>query len=1038
MPDFDKNLQSVTEKVKTKLPESPLISIPTPDLNVALPDLSAQYASKEPMQKDLSNRKGEDALKKFFGDGPVVTRMAPTITAQEAYQNRRYDKYAPEIVDMENQKAYNQSVLDKAVNGVLKGTNLAATTVAGGFGMLYGIGKAVTVSHKISDIWDNEATRALDDWNTKVDQEFLPNYYTNVEKNAAWYSTDNWFKANFLWDKLVKNAGFAVGAMVSGNIVNAGIGAIGKGLGAAAMAGATASEASQGFKIISPLLKNMARAFSQGKNVEVAGILKKELASIADVDASTSAIAELSKLTNKFAAIQDGAKRSIIATYSSAGEASFEALSTAREHRANLIEQYKQSHGGLDPEGADLEKIDASTEALGAASFFGNMALLTITEHGQLPKLIGSKYSVDKQVANSLLGKVEEVVKREVKYVKATPTTKFGKVWGKTTDVFDFTKKYVFDPNEAFQEAGQYALQVGATNYYNKAYQSKKADALVDGFLYGVMGTDENGEGKGVLNSKEGAESILLGGITGSLMQIKGKIKEARAVKSNTEKFLTQLNNSPSFKAAYEVRLAAANRGVVLQEQQQDAVMQGDKLEAKDLDADMMHNYIMPRIKYGRFDMVMDDIADLKKEGSTEKGLAQLKDAGLANINDTVQSYQKRLTNFEKIANNTNEIFKASNLRFGGEVIKDEKGVPILNAEGKQQRKYSSEVVDKLVYSASKIADYDMRIPQVNMPLVEAGISTQEIIDGILKDFKVNGEATEQARKQIDDMQGVTSTVKDDLKTALSEVIELAGRKKTFLEEYNAIKESPLNYQPLGGYEFGDAEETDVLVKQNISAKKKKEKLVDVPLEVGKVYSLAEPVRRDGNKLHLAPKIAVVSQTLGNEIEVMLPDGTKTFISREDFKKYNIIGESNTDEDLQKEFDASIETVLNNPKNSDLKDKIEKEVKEKLKEGEGKDKEAAYRRAIINSLDNKELIDAIEKEFNKRTKKILEKREKERLLNEALQKGKDALDKLQDNLGLDEVGTGDDDRDAQDHLKSETNTSRLKSVGKLYLKELQM
>lgn len=57
MPDFDKNLNAVTEKVKTKLPESPLISIPTPDLNVALPDLSAQYASKEPVQKTLEEEK---------------------------------------------------------------------------------------------------------------------------------------------------------------------------------------------------------------------------------------------------------------------------------------------------------------------------------------------------------------------------------------------------------------------------------------------------------------------------------------------------------------------------------------------------------------------------------------------------------------------------------------------------------------------------------------------------------------------------------------------------------------------------------------------------------------------------------------------------------------------------------------------------------------------------------------------------------------------------------------------------------------------
>ena len=60
-------------------------------------------------------------------------------------------------------------------------------------------------------------------------------------------------------------------------------------------------------------------------------------------------------------------------------------------------------------------------------------------------------------------------------------------------------------PKEAAQEGLQYQLQVGVQNYYNKAYQTKSADAWVDGFMYGLNGVKE-GKPVGLLNTKEGAE----------------------------------------------------------------------------------------------------------------------------------------------------------------------------------------------------------------------------------------------------------------------------------------------------------------------------------------------------------------------------------------------------------------------------------------------------------------------------------------------------------------------------------------------------
>jgi hypothetical protein len=43
----------------------------------------------------------------FFGDGPVVNDMAPTVTAKELYENRRYEIFSPDITDIDfNEKIY--------------------------------------------------------------------------------------------------------------------------------------------------------------------------------------------------------------------------------------------------------------------------------------------------------------------------------------------------------------------------------------------------------------------------------------------------------------------------------------------------------------------------------------------------------------------------------------------------------------------------------------------------------------------------------------------------------------------------------------------------------------------------------------------------------------------------------------------------------------------------------------------------------------------------------------------------------------------
>jgi alkylated DNA repair dioxygenase AlkB/predicted NAD-dependent protein-ADP-ribosyltransferase YbiA (DUF1768 family) len=978
MPDFDKDLIAPVNLPQEDIREPQVRAYTPAELSSGGPTLA-----HTPDIFDKLNAASKSSR---------YDKIGPFVTQAELEANKRYDAFNPTVDNQEDFAAYGQGTIEKAVNGILKGANLAATTVAGGFGMLGGA-IASPFTGKLSTIWDNPVMNALDEWNNKVDQEYLPNYYTDVEKNANWYSTDNWMKANFIFDKFIKNAGFAVGAMYSGNLANAFLKGAGRLLGAGAAELALSAEASQSFKLFTPLLRNTARAFSRAQNIEMAAMLEKNIGSIAELNSVNSEIANISRSINKFAKIGDEVRRTAIAAYSTAGEASFEALQTSKEYRNKLIENYKAANGGLEPTGEDLEAIDQSTRDVGAASFLGNLAVLGVTEYFQLNKLLGSTYSAEKQAANSMMGQVNETVVEGGLHVAAEATTKFGKLYDKVIGI----GKYFVDPKESLQEGAQYALQVGSQNYYAKAFRGQDAQFLVDGVLHGLYGKNEKGEGVGVFNSKEGGESMLLGAFTGGGMQALGTYKMDKALTANTNRFLNEINNAPTYQEAFIDRMNSINRDTQLEKEYSDAVRSGDKLEAKDIKADKMHNYLAARIKYGRFDLVMEDIADMRRLSSTEQGLANLKEEGIAGINDDIPSFHARLNNFEQVAKNTDEIYRSLDLRYSG----------VMTDDGK--RKYSNQTIDKLAYASSKIYNYDQRIPQVNQSLIDAGISTFDILNSIIEEGVPNKKATEEAIDFINKSKTINNDTKKDLKTNLSHVIEMSLRRNAFIEEYNKISSDPLEYELP---EYTDINDPLARVKQAISPEERAmgKRATNKDLEIGKEYSLAEPVRREGNTISLAPKIKVLAKTLGGEYEVQLPNGATKFMKPIDFKDYNIIESSNESEEFSDILSKAINTVLRKPQYQDLK------------VPEGRDPIE-----WINSLDNKALVDDIEKVFATRASAFVKEMAKSQYKREQLLNNKGDVQEGQDELenGSGEFSTGTEPDESIDPEKKRKPTSIL-------------
>ena len=851
-------------------------SLPMPSLGGGEPTPSALSALENSI---LSNR----------GNGKQMGGGIPRSLAEST--SRRYDAYVPGNYNNEDAYAQGQGWTEKMVNGVGKGLLLTGTTfLQSTLGMANGLARWA-IDGRAASFYDNEFNRNLDELN-KASEDYLPNYYKDVEKNAAWYSPSKILSANFFWDGIIKNMGFAAGAALSGGAY------------ASALKGLSA-------------LPSLSKLFSVGKAAEALAATEEGLLAANKVAETYGKVKSLSdRFLGTYNALNTG-QRVLVAGLATTGEAGFEAYHNLNDFRNERIKEYTDIHGAP-PTGKDLDDINIQADSVGNSSFLLNTGLLTATNYIQFPKMLGSSYRAEKGIVNSLTREIGDITKDAAGNFIAKPN-RFGKI----VSTLNKVRPYTFSIAEGFEEGAQYAIQVGTQDYYNKKYKGNAASFL-DSLSEGITQT---------LGTNEGMENVLIGGLSGALMMGKGRYTEAKAKATNTVAAIESFNKWKLSDFTKDT-IDSVNRGTILQEERENLIRQGDVLESKDKEADYIINYLTPRIKYGRYDLVRSDIEEYKQLAMSDEGFAQLQSEGKALADDTKDSYLQRLANLEQTSDNVKSLYQSLNLRYGG-IVKD--GKPV----------YSPVIMDKMVYAASKIADYDKRIPKVINALSAAGISVNDVLQGITREGKANEDATVEALEQINNMKNVTSDVKDELKTELLDAVELSLRREKFIGEYDSMKKDPSKY------EEKEVDETTPAVVQQTQ----EDKTIKKELEVGKEYSLTDAVRREGNTLQLAPKIAVISKSLGGEFQVRLPNGETSFLTPEQFKEYKISDQDNTSEDLSNLLDKTIDSVLSKDKYSD----IAKPTADKLE--------------YINSLDNKELVDEIETKFKATSEEYIKQAE---------------------------------------------------------------
>jgi len=653
-----------------------------------------------------------------------------TLDEYAANEKGRYDYFMPGNFDNEDAAAQGQSFGAKMVNGVSKGLLLTGTTfLQSTVGLVNGTYQAIA-DGKFSSFYDNEFNRSLDELN-KYSEDALPNYYTAAERDAKWYSPKYWATGNFLWDGVVKNLGFAAGAALSGGVYTSTLKA----------------------------LPYASRLFSVGKAAETLAATEAGLAGASKVADTYGKIRSLSdKFLSNYNTLNP-AGRFVVAGLSTTGEAGIEALHSSNEFRQRLIDEHVGQYG-VEPTGAALQAINDAAEGSGNATFFANVGLLTATNLIQFPKILGSTYKGEKGIINGIVREIDDIVYEGGKYVK--PKTKYPFL-----SRLNKIRPYTFSTSEAFEEVSQYSATVTTQDYYNKA-RNGEATSWLNSIGVGIT--------KGAF-SDEGAKNALIGGISGSLMLGRGRFMQDRAKSKNTAQALKDLNNANLSDFTKET-IDAVNRGTVLQQEREAAIKSGDTLNSKDLEADYIANYLTPRIKYGRYDLVKADIAEYKKLASTDAGFEQLQAEGKALETDTREAYAERLNRFEQTAENFKSLWQSLNLRYSGQL--DENGKPI----------YDNNVMNKMLYAATKVADYDQRIQELSAPLAAAGINISDVIQGLV-DGDV--EAFNAAAESIKNMD-ILDENKDTLGKNLDDLSELSLRRQSFLQAYQDIKENPSNF----------------------------------------------------------------------------------------------------------------------------------------------------------------------------------------------------------------------------------------------------
>ena len=534
-------------------------------------------------------------------DGSVFTQKSEFIGSgnNKDFGNSKFDTNTPvsmvESGDFSYLRGQKQDNLDKLANGLTRGIGAAAQTLYDGtVGIGYGaikyandlvkddIDKAYYLKehgnlegYKPKSSWttifDNTATRAGEEL-TKGLEDVMPLYGTKEYEQASGLEKIKFM--NFWADDVMKGLGTTLGSMPLG---------IG------------------GSKLFNAIGKN----FATGK---LANGVKTALNGSENLEKVLIDQAKSIKIYN-------AADKLVASTFAAVSESGMEARGTGDKLEKELMAQIT-ANGTRTPTQSELDWKDKVVDDAKKAAFGFNMAVITGVDFLTFSKYMASnksaKYLDD---AEKLTAKTNtnagKLVGRDVKEGATTLGTDYSAVeLSKSKKIADISKKAfktVIGTNagEGIEENLQTATDWGVIDYAKQKYYGKQdAESLLHAMGQAFAGS----------TSDEGIESFLAGfisgGISNTVLSKGGNIKEMFTKDPVVNNALKELNiyNSQSVFGELIQTVAASQAAVFKMDA---AISENNTFVFKNAQSDLTTNYVLSRIKTGKYDDLKSDLNDL-------------------------------------------------------------------------------------------------------------------------------------------------------------------------------------------------------------------------------------------------------------------------------------------------------------------------------------------------------------------------------------------------------------------------------------------
>lgn len=752
-------------------------------------------------QKDrIKNlRRGvEEKAPKEITDSPIEARIGGIHDRKDVFHSGRYDTFYRGL-DMEDLYGRGQSSWQQIRRGVAKGALVAGTTfLEGTVGLAYGATSALS-NGDLSLLFNNGFSRALDSVNQYVDDNYA-NYYTLRERNAKWYSTDSWLTGNFVGESLIKNTGFAVGAFYSGGVWTKGLSELYRGARGLMNVGKNVNSSGRLATLQNRAIQLNTELQSTTNPAQIRQ-LQTQIVKLGD---------EIGKLTRN-TRVTNNIQRSLMATTSEAG---IEARMAEQTTKDSLINDFTRVNG-FAPNEEQLKEIEEISKKVSKSTFFSNVGLLSVTNMIQFPLLSGAYWKNLKRGATPKsqlqLGRVNivdadgKVVSRGARralregesYIYSGASTRIGNQLtrtkaGKVLNRLNPVARSLFSGSQAF-EAGS---QVAFPNIWKEYYESGNEigdSPFYNSFIDGMTQTFKE--------DKSGMLALLSGGLSGGMMRnITSPLtggsffdvyKRRGQLRKDTEEYVSNLNKNRLGEYIKELNISQ-KRTSSIESRVQDALQREDRLGFEDAKTDLEIAYLMPRIEYGKYEIVRDEINEYIEQAQTDEGFAQLQEQGVVDKQTTKEEYISNLLGLKSRAKRLNESFQSLSNQFRD--IRNEDGTP----------KYSSQHIQKMAYLFAKTDDYNRRIPQLLETVNNNNINVSPLLEGVRsKDVTKEQllELSQDVVQQIDQRERTMESMESEaLKEVVSDLVELTSRQESAKQEYFLIKDSPRLFDEDGNY----------------------------------------------------------------------------------------------------------------------------------------------------------------------------------------------------------------------------------------------